>query len=166
MEYGARFVHPWTTGEGVTHIVVDSDMQYEDVLKHVRLEEIPNEIIVVNQRYPSDCISNQILVDPKQKLYGVVRRRPRANSGNTRQTPQEDHAIVEETTARHPTDVSLRKTTLLDAAASATRVETKVVEETPERRSTGARMTKPDIEKAATTNTGAEPSMSFALSCR
>jgi len=117
MEYGARFVHPWTTGEGVTHIIVDSDMQYEDVLKHVKLKEIPDEIIVVNQRYPSDCISNQILVDPKQKLYEVVRRRPRVNSGQVQQILQEGPAIVEEAPARRLAEVNLRKSNVFKSAA-------------------------------------------------
>jgi hypothetical protein len=126
MEYGARFVHPWTTGEGVTHIIVDSDMQYEDVLKHVKLEEIPNEIIVVNQRYPSDCISNQILVDPKQKLYEVIRRRPRVNSGQVQQFPQEGPAIVEEAPARRPAKVNLRKSGVSKNATISALKETRI----------------------------------------
>jgi DNA polymerase IV len=125
MEYGARFVHPWATSEGVTHIIVDSDMHYEDVLKHVKLEEFPDEIVVVNQRYPSDCISNQILVDPKQRLYDVIRRRSRANSNTKRQTPQEERPVVEETLLQKPAETILHKSDVLKAATP-TQIETKV----------------------------------------
>jgi DNA polymerase IV len=126
MEYGARFVHPWTTGEGVTHIIVDSDMQYEDILKHLKLEEIPDEIIVVNQRYPSDCISNQILVNPKQRLYDVIWRRPRANSDKTRQTPQEERPVVDETPLRRPTEAILHKSDVAKAATTSAQIEIRV----------------------------------------
>lgn len=109
MEYGARFVHPWKNGEGVTHIIVDLEMHYEDVLRHVQLETIQEDIVVVNQRYISDCISNQILVDPKQKLYEVIRRRPHANSGKLRQAPQEERSIVMETPVRKQRRDDLQK---------------------------------------------------------
>lgn len=109
MEYGARFVHPWQNGESVTHIIVDDDMNYEDVLKHLRLETLPEEIVIVNQRYPSDCISNRILVDPKQKLYDVIRRRPLANSGKLRHAPSEEPLVVEEISVRRDAKASLGK---------------------------------------------------------
>jgi DNA polymerase IV len=109
MEYGARFVHPWKNGEGVTHIIVDLEMHYEDILRHVQLETIPEDIVVVNQRYISDCISNQILVNPKQKLYEVIRRRPHANSGKLRHAPQEERFVVMETPVQEQRRDDLRK---------------------------------------------------------
>lgn len=154
MEYGAKFIHPWTTGEGVNHIIVDSDMQYEDVLKHVKMEELPDHITVVNQRYPSDCISNQILVDPKQKLYDVVRRRPLANTANTRQMPQEERTLVQETPIGKAKEITLQKSIFLEtfpkAATNETRAEDEAVEETPVRRSTAhtvQMITTPSVRK-------------------
>ncbi|TLD34915.1 DNA polymerase POL4 [Venturia nashicola] len=148
MEYGANLVHPWTTAAEVTHIIVDSDMQYEDVLKHVNVEELPDHIAVVNQRYPSDCISNQILVDPNQKLYDV-RRRPRANSAKTRQMPQEEPTLVQETPIGKSKEVHVQKSVFLKTFSKAptdeNRAEVEAVEETPIRRTTA-----PAMQKAAT----------------
>ncbi|QDS74610.1 hypothetical protein FKW77_008604 [Venturia effusa] len=139
MEYGATFVHPWTTGEGVTHIIVDAEMQYEDVLKHVKLEEVPDHITIVNQRYPSDCISNQILVDPKQKLYEVIRRRSRANSAKMWQAPQEGQLLVQEAPIEKSKEGNLQKSMILQPitknALDNTRVDVEAVRETPGRRS-------------------------------
>jgi hypothetical protein len=130
MEYGARFVHPWQNGEGVTHVIVDTEMHYEDVLKHVGLEAIPDDIIIVNQRYPADCISNRILVDPNQKLYEVVWRkrssnRPRANSGKLRQAPPEECLIVEETPVRRQAEADSRKQDYTEAAETSAQKETR-----------------------------------------
>lgn len=146
MEYGAKFIHPWANGEGVNYIIVDSEMQYEDVLKHVNMDEVPDHITVVNQRYPSDCISNQILVNPRQKLYDVVRRRPRANSAKARQTPQEEHALVQDTPIRKAETGNLQKSMVLKtfskAATNETRTDAEAVKETPIRRSTEPSMQK------------------------
>lgn len=164
MEYGARFVHPWTTDESVTHIIVDAEMQYEDVLKHVKLEEVPDHITVVNQRYPSDCISNQILVDPKQKLYDVVRRRSRANSAKTRQAPLEELLLVQEAPVGKSTESNLQKSIILSPsvknASDVMQIEVEVVGETPIRRSTEPKVSKtamPSIRKQH----GAEPGSFF-----
>lgn len=164
MEYGAKFIHPWTGGEGVSHIIVDSEMQYEDVLKHVKVEELPEHIAVVNQRYPSDCISNQILVDPNQKLYDVVRRRPRANSAKMRQIPQEERTLVQETPAGKGKEGALQKSAVLKtfpkAAIDTTQTGSEAVKETPIRR-----FTAPAVQKAAMPplqkETRAEPGVSF-----
>lgn len=166
MEYGAKFIHPWANGEGVDYIIVDSEIQYEDVLKHVNMDEVPDYITVVNQRYPSDCISNQILVNPKQKLYDVVRRRPRANSAKARQTPQEEHALVQDTPIRKPETGNLQKSTpktFYEAATNETRTDAEAVKETPIRRSA-----EPSIQKTAMPSvrkeTKAEPGTPFLTS--
>lgn len=138
MEYGAKFVHPWTSGEGVSHIIVDSEMQYEDVLKHVNMEELPDHITIVNQRYPSDCISNQILVDPNQKLYDVVRRQPRANSAKMRQIPQEERTLVQQTPIGKTKEGDLQKAMFMKTFPRATmkenRADDETIKETPVRR--------------------------------
>ncbi|KAF8534376.1 hypothetical protein BDD12DRAFT_809407 [Trichophaea hybrida] len=60
--------------EAITHIVVDSNFKYTDILKALGLDSIPAHIIVVKDTYPSDCLQYRRIVDHAQSIYVVPDR--------------------------------------------------------------------------------------------
>jgi DNA polymerase IV len=69
-ENGAVCLKEWQP-EWITHILVDRSLKYADVLKALKVEDIPDHIVVVNDNYPSDCLKFQRIVDPAQWMYEV-----------------------------------------------------------------------------------------------
>jgi DNA polymerase IV len=67
----------WTQdfGVGVTHVIVDKDLNFQDVLKFMKhtlkFDGIPGDTILVNDLYPLDCIEHRFLVAPNQRQYMV-----------------------------------------------------------------------------------------------
>ncbi|CAD6576336.1 MAG: hypothetical protein ASARMPREDX12_007849 [Alectoria sarmentosa] len=70
MEWGALWIREWR--DGVTHIIVDNDLSYDDVLKALKISSLPSDIKLVNERYPADCIMYRFVVDEIQPLYRVA----------------------------------------------------------------------------------------------
>jgi DNA polymerase IV len=82
-ENGAVCLKEWQP-EWITHILVDRSLNYEDVLKALKVEDIPDHIIVVNDNYPSDCLKFKRIVDPAQWMYEV----PGQETPKTAENPQ------------------------------------------------------------------------------
>lgn len=70
MEWGALWIREWR--DGVTHVIVDKDLCYDDVLKTLKIKSLPSDIKLVNDRYPADCIMYRSVVNEIQPLYRVA----------------------------------------------------------------------------------------------
>ncbi|EHL02408.1 putative DNA polymerase lambda [Glarea lozoyensis 74030] len=72
-KYGATWTQEF--GTGVTHVVVDKNLKYQDVLAYMKssfnVDGIPEDMMLVNELYPLECIEHRFLVPPDQKLYMV-----------------------------------------------------------------------------------------------
>lgn len=68
-EYGATWTKEWS-GE-VTHVIVECDLRYADLLKFLSISHVPPEKVLVNEKYASDCIVFRTLLDPRQPVYHV-----------------------------------------------------------------------------------------------
>ncbi|KAI4274586.1 MAG: hypothetical protein L6R38_006057 [Xanthoria sp. 2 TBL-2021] len=73
LERGATWIKEWT--DDITHIIVDRNLTYDDLLKYLKRSSIPANIAVVNEHYPAECIQYRTIVNPDQVLYHV-RGRP------------------------------------------------------------------------------------------
>ncbi|KAL9127860.1 MAG: hypothetical protein Q9217_003351 [Psora testacea] len=69
MEYGASWIKEWK--DGITHIIVDQSLSYTDLLSYLKIDSLPPKIVLVNESYPSGCISFRFLVNPNQPHYQV-----------------------------------------------------------------------------------------------
>ncbi|KAI4106514.1 MAG: hypothetical protein LQ339_002974 [Xanthoria mediterranea] len=69
LERGAMWIKEWT--EDITHIIVDRNLTYADLLKYLKRSSIPANMAVVNEHYPAECIQYRTLVNPDQILYHV-----------------------------------------------------------------------------------------------
>jgi len=54
-----------------THIVVDEHLTYKDVINFLKLESIPQNMILVYDKYVVECIAEKFLLDHDQKQYEV-----------------------------------------------------------------------------------------------
>ncbi|KAK6363632.1 hypothetical protein TWF730_001056 [Orbilia blumenaviensis] len=68
-EYGATVV--FELSKEVTHIIVDSDLKYQDVLTFLETDSVPAGIAVTNPRWAGDCIKHLQLLDPADFWYQV-----------------------------------------------------------------------------------------------
>lgn len=69
LQYGA--VRATTFDSAVTHIIVDKEVTYKDVLKYLKLAEIPDNVVLVTEGYPADCISYREIISADQVQYRV-----------------------------------------------------------------------------------------------
>lgn len=54
MEWGALWIREWR--DGVTHVIVDKDLCYDDVLKTLKIESLPVRTLMSGL---SDCFADQ-----------------------------------------------------------------------------------------------------------
>ncbi|KAH8808235.1 hypothetical protein F5884DRAFT_361242 [Xylogone sp. PMI_703] len=66
-EYGALWEKEFTPK--VTHIVVDKNLTYQDVMKYLQLKAVPASVTMTNENYPIDCITFRAVLNYKQKQY-------------------------------------------------------------------------------------------------
>ena len=69
LEWGALWIKTWK--EGITHVVVDKNLSIKDLLTFLKIQSLPQDIIVVNEDYPADCIRFRFVVNPRQSHYQV-----------------------------------------------------------------------------------------------
>ncbi|KAI9674774.1 MAG: hypothetical protein M1817_001678 [Caeruleum heppii] len=69
IEYGATWVKTWT--DEVSHIIVDRELCYQDVISFLKLESLPSNVVLVNELYPAECIQFLGLTPPTQSRYQV-----------------------------------------------------------------------------------------------
>ncbi|KAF3939447.1 hypothetical protein ABW19_dt0203309 [Dactylella cylindrospora] len=68
-EYGAEVVFEFS--DRVTHIIVDKDLKYHEVLKLLDVVVIPGDVVVTNPQWPGDCIKHSKLVKATDFWYHV-----------------------------------------------------------------------------------------------
>ncbi|KAF3385372.1 DNA polymerase lambda [Penicillium rolfsii] len=68
-EYGAHCTLDWT--DKVTHVIVDKDLQYQDLIKHIKIEPFPGNVVFVNESYPAECIRFRSILSPSQMRFRV-----------------------------------------------------------------------------------------------
>jgi len=69
LQYGA--IRATIFDASVTHIIVDKEVTYKDVLKYLKLTELPDNVVLVTEGYPADCISYRELISADQVQYRV-----------------------------------------------------------------------------------------------
>ncbi|GAM86153.1 hypothetical protein ANO11243_041640 [Dothideomycetidae sp. 11243] len=114
-EYGAKWEQAFSAT--VTHIVVDRSMNYDQILQYLRLDAIPQQNIhVVDERYPADCISFRSIVDAGQRQYYIKGYKPQQVSEPT-VIPRADSLQLKPAgravQTREPQTLSQRTTTTL-----------------------------------------------------
>jgi len=53
-------------------VVVDNGLEHTDVLRALKISELPGACHVVKENYPADCISFRLLLNPKQRSYEIA----------------------------------------------------------------------------------------------
>ncbi|KAH7054584.1 DNA polymerase beta-like protein [Macrophomina phaseolina] len=69
LEYGATWVVEWC--DDVTHVVLDKSVSFGHLKKYLKVDALPEDVVVVNEIYPADCIMYKALIDHKQPHYQV-----------------------------------------------------------------------------------------------
>lgn len=55
----------------VTHIIVDRTVDFASLMKFLKLDALPSNTIVVSEGWPAECISFQMIMDPKHPQFKV-----------------------------------------------------------------------------------------------
>ncbi|KAJ5635824.1 DNA polymerase family X [Penicillium longicatenatum] len=61
-EYGVQWAQE--RPDKVTHIIVDKGLSYRDLVTHLKLDNFPEKVSIVNELYPSDCIRFRSVLSP------------------------------------------------------------------------------------------------------
>ncbi|KAL1966481.1 hypothetical protein VTN77DRAFT_4403 [Rasamsonia byssochlamydoides] len=83
-EYGAIWARNWTTD--ITHVIVDKDIHFQDVLRVLKLDQFPPNVALVNQDYPSECLKFQSILSVTQTRF-LVNGAPGATTDDTPALP-------------------------------------------------------------------------------
>ncbi|KAI0593896.1 hypothetical protein F4775DRAFT_469221 [Biscogniauxia sp. FL1348] len=95
-EHGATWVKDIAEA---THIIVDKGLTYQDIKQIMDSDPTSSQKILVNERFPADCLHRHILFNPDQGAYRV-----RGLTENT-----EDRTVTQRGTSRSPdSDSSLK----------------------------------------------------------
>ncbi|KAI5369905.1 Putative BRCT domain, DNA-directed DNA polymerase X, DNA polymerase beta-like protein [Septoria linicola] len=68
-EYGAIWHRDWNSQ--VTHIIFDRNMTFDQLKQWLKLETLPDKVIVVSEAYPAECITYGVLLDPSSSRFAV-----------------------------------------------------------------------------------------------
>lgn len=68
--FGATWQRDWNSH--VTHVVLDKSMDYSMLLKLLKKDNLPTEIVVVNESWPSECIAYRTLLDVSRPQFKVL----------------------------------------------------------------------------------------------
>ena len=69
-EYGGTWVREWRP-ETITHVVLDRGLTFQNIRDGLMLDAIPENLVVVNENFPADCIEFGLMVRPTQWMYEV-----------------------------------------------------------------------------------------------
>ena len=69
IQYGAVWAKEWS--DSVTHVIVDGDLNYDQLLRHLNVDSLPSHIVIAHENYPAYCIQERFLLDPRHPLYEV-----------------------------------------------------------------------------------------------
>lgn len=70
IEYGALWFKDWR--EGITHVIVDNNITYDELTKHLKMNSLPANVDLVNEHYVPDCLMYKSLVGPNQRRYQAL----------------------------------------------------------------------------------------------
>ncbi|CAG8129532.1 unnamed protein product [Penicillium salamii] len=82
-EYGARWSREWA--DDITHAILDKGLQVNDLRGHLRMGDLPTNVVIVNETYPSECIQFRSVLNHSQVRFRV--------EGTLSVLQTEDHAI-------------------------------------------------------------------------
>jgi DNA polymerase IV len=68
-EYGATWHKDWNAA--VTHVVMDKNMVYTQLTDWIKIKEFPENVSIVNESWPAECITYGIVLDSKQARFSV-----------------------------------------------------------------------------------------------
>ncbi|KAK6006477.1 hypothetical protein QM012_006887 [Aureobasidium pullulans] len=69
LEYGATWQNEFNNT--VTHIITDRGYDYSQLLRYLKLSDLPAGVVLVNENYPSSCMDFYKLVDPSSIEFRV-----------------------------------------------------------------------------------------------
>lgn len=67
IEFGGLWYREYHSG--ITHIVLDDDISYQDLLKDLKVSSLPPKVTVTNQKYLTECLHYGILLDSSKSYY-------------------------------------------------------------------------------------------------
>lgn len=68
-EFGATWHKEWVSD--ITHVVLDKNITYKQLLAWLKLEKLPENVAVVTEAYPAECLSYGTILDPTQARFVV-----------------------------------------------------------------------------------------------
>lgn len=81
-EYGAIWHKQWDAQ--VTHVVMDKSVTFDHLLAWLKFEGLPDNVVMVNEVYPAECIIYGVLLDPSVPRFAVKGSIPsRVDSANS-----------------------------------------------------------------------------------
>ncbi|KAK4508590.1 hypothetical protein PRZ48_002329 [Zasmidium cellare] len=68
-QFGAVWDKTWNSD--ITHVVMDKGMNYQQLIKFLKMDHLPESVIVVSEDYVAQSITYRVLLDPKQARFAV-----------------------------------------------------------------------------------------------
>lgn len=72
LQYGAVWDKSWSSQ--ITHVIMDKGMEYRELTKFLKIEQLPESVITVSEDYVAQSITYRTLLDPKQARFSVKGR--------------------------------------------------------------------------------------------
>ena len=69
LEFGATWQKDFN--ESVTHVIVDKSLDYNQLLKYLKRDSLPERVVVASENYPAECISFRALLNARQLQFKV-----------------------------------------------------------------------------------------------
>ncbi|KAK2761573.1 hypothetical protein FQN54_001401 [Arachnomyces sp. PD_36] len=69
LEFGATWAKTWQ--DQITHVIVDRELCFEDVMSYLKLKSFPTTMALVNDSYTADCIKFRSTVDVSHSRFQV-----------------------------------------------------------------------------------------------
>ncbi|TKA25769.1 hypothetical protein B0A50_05866 [Salinomyces thailandicus] len=69
LEFGATWQREWH--DSVTHVIVDKVIDYGLLMRFLKMDRLPDHVILVSESYPAECFSYRAVLNPKQSQFRV-----------------------------------------------------------------------------------------------
>jgi len=97
IEYGATWQKDWN--DSVTHVIADQIFDFAQLMKHLKMDSLPNDVVVVTENYPSDCIGFRTVLNPHMKRFQMkgydLPEPAKPTMGMSRSSPPEQQKSLE-----------------------------------------------------------------------
>ena len=103
LEFGATWQKDFN--ESVTHVIVDKSLDYNQLLKYLKRDSLPERVVVASENYPAECISFRALLNARQlqfKVKGHEQMQAARPSSSSSDKSLLLKAAGKQTTARQP----------------------------------------------------------------